>query len=58
MTKQRRRMPSELLNELFASLPFENAFGLLAKMPNGLLAINVQKMISDIREVNLNVLKL
>jgi len=44
-------MPAELLNELYGSLPFENAFGLLAKMPNGLLARNVQKMISGIKMV-------
>jgi hypothetical protein len=36
-------MPSELLNELFASMSLENAFGFLAKMPNGLLARNVEK---------------
>jgi hypothetical protein len=45
-------LPVELLNELFASMPFENAFGLLAKMANGLLARNVQKMINIIKEVN------
>jgi hypothetical protein len=39
------------LNELLGSLPLENAFGLLAKMPNGLLARNVQKMINAIKEV-------
>jgi len=44
-------MPSELMNELFGSLPFENAFGLLAKMPNGLLARNVQKMLRSIKMV-------
>jgi hypothetical protein len=44
-------MPTELLNELFGSLPLENAFGFLAKMPNGLLARNVQKMINCIKEV-------
>jgi len=44
-------MPAELLNELFSAMPFGNAFGLLAKMPNGLLARNVQKMINGIKEV-------
>ena len=49
---KRRGMPTELINELFSAMQFENAFGLLAKMPNDLLARNVQKMISDIKEVN------
>jgi len=44
-------LPVELLNELFGSLPFENAFGLMAKMPNGVLAKNVQKMINGIKMV-------
>jgi hypothetical protein len=47
----RKGMPAELMNELFGSLPFGNAFVLLAKMPNGLLARNVQKMINDIKMV-------
>jgi hypothetical protein len=47
----RKGIPAELLNELLGSLPLENAFGLLAKMPNGLLARNVQKMINGIKEV-------
>jgi hypothetical protein len=34
-------------------MPFQNAFGLLAKMPNGLLARNAQKMIIGIKEVEL-----
>ena len=49
---QHRVLPTELLNEFFASMPMENAFGLLAKMPNGLLARNVQNMINGIKEVN------
>ena len=44
-------LPAELANEIFASMPLENAFGLLAKMPNGLLARNVQKIINDIKMV-------
>ena len=52
MEAKRRGMPAELINELFASMQFENAFGLLAKMPNGLLAKNVQKMLNGIKEVN------
>jgi hypothetical protein len=44
-------MPVELMNELFCSLPLENAFGLLVKMPNGLLARNIQKMINSIKMV-------
>jgi hypothetical protein len=39
------------MNEMFGSFPFENAFVLLAKMPNGLLARNVQKMVNSIKEV-------
>jgi hypothetical protein len=39
------------MNELFGSLPLKNAFGLLAKMPNVLLAGNVQKMINGIKMV-------
>ena len=50
---QRRQMPIELVNEMFASMAFGNAFGLLAKMPNGLLARNVQKMIDGIKEVKI-----
>jgi hypothetical protein len=47
-----RALPAELLNELFGSLPLENAAGLLAKkMPNGLLARNVQKMVDGIKKV-------
>jgi len=45
-------MPIELMNELFAAMLFENAFRLLTKMPNGLLARNVQNMINGIKEVN------
>jgi hypothetical protein len=40
------------VNELFSSLPLENAFGLLDKMPNGLLARNIQKMINGIKMVD------
>jgi hypothetical protein len=47
----RKEMPAELLNELFGVLSLENSFGLLAKIPNGLLARNVQKMINCIKEV-------
>jgi hypothetical protein len=47
----RKGMPAELLNELFGSLSLENAFVLLAKMPNGLLARNVLKMINGIKMV-------
>ena len=53
-----RSLPAELMNELFASMPLENAFGLMAKMPNGLLARNVQKMINGIKEVNYFFLKI
>jgi hypothetical protein len=44
-------MPAELLNELFGSLPMENAFHILTKMPNGLLARNFQKMINGTKKV-------
>jgi hypothetical protein len=44
-------LPTELLNELFGSMPFRNAFGLLTKMPNGLLARNAQKMANGIKKV-------
>jgi hypothetical protein len=49
---RRRALPAELFNELFVSMPLENAFGLLAKMPNGLLARNLEKMINGIKEVH------
>jgi hypothetical protein len=44
-------LPVELMNELFAAMPFKNAFGLLAKKSNGLLARNVHKMINGIKMV-------
>jgi len=44
------------MNEMFSSMPLEETFELLAKMPNGLLAKNVQKMIEGIKEVNLECL--
>jgi hypothetical protein len=39
------------VNELFGSLPLKNAFGLLVKMPNGLLARNLLKTINGIKMV-------
>jgi hypothetical protein len=52
MTQKPRPLAIELKNELFSSMPLENAYSLLAKMPNCLLARNVQKMINGIKEVN------
>jgi hypothetical protein len=48
-----RGLPAELLNELFAALPLENAFTLLTKMPNVLLARNIQKMTNTKKVGNL-----
>jgi hypothetical protein len=47
----RKGLSAELLNELYGSMPLENAFCLLAKLSNGLLTRNVQKMISSIKLV-------
>lgn len=52
---QRHGLPAELFNELFVSMPLENAFELLTKLPNGILARNVLKMVNGIKDVNLNV---
>jgi len=54
---QRRTLPAELLNELFSSLELKNGFRLLAKMPNNLLAGNVQKMINSIKMVQICIKK-
>jgi hypothetical protein len=47
----RRGLPNELINEFFGSMPLKNAYGLLAKLSNGLLAKNIQKLMTAIKEV-------